>query len=62
MSGKTMKRKTGKSKARLGLPGLDQSKADVLGSLRSQESQRGYAHAIDKFIGWYGSEPRLFFN
>jgi hypothetical protein len=41
---------------RLGLPDLDQSKAAVIGSLRSPESQRGYRHAIDEFIEWYCSE------
>jgi len=46
----------------LGLPDLDQSKAAVIGSLRSPESQRGYRHAIDEFIDWYCSEPRLSFN
>src|SRR6478672_1300655 len=49
-------------KTRLGLPDLDQSKAAVLGSLRSPESQRGYQHAIDEFVEWYCSEPRLSFN
>ncbi len=34
----------------------------MLGSLRSPESQRGYRHAIDEFVGWYCSEPRLSFN
>src|SRR5215510_10097386 len=62
-----MKRKPNKSKfsrpkTKLGLPDLDQSKAAVLGSLRSRESQRGYRHAIDEFIEWYCSEPRLSFN
>ena len=49
-------------KNRLGLPDLDQSKAAVIGSLRSLESQRGYRHAIDEFIEWYCSEPRLSFS
>src|SRR5215472_7629298 len=49
-------------KNRLGLPDLDQSKAAVIGSLRSLESQRGYRHAINEFIDWYCSEPRLSFN
>ncbi|HMD83253.1 MAG TPA: tyrosine-type recombinase/integrase [Terriglobia bacterium] len=49
-------------KTRLGLPDLDQAKAAVLGSLRSQESQRGYRHSINEFITWYCSEPRLSFN
>ena len=62
MRRKAKKRKTGKPKARLGLPDLDQSKAAVIGSLRSPESQRGYQHAIDEFIEWYCSEPRLSFN
>jgi site-specific recombinase XerD len=34
----------------------------VLDSLRSPESKRGYQHAIDEFIQWYCSEPRLSFN
>src|SRR5215510_2579318 len=37
-------------------PDLAQSKADVIGSLRSAESQRGYRHAIDEFIEWYCSD------
>ena len=62
MRRKTKNRRRGKPKARLGLPDLDQSKAAVIGSLRSPESQRGYGHAIDEFIDWYCSEPRLWFN
>lgn len=50
------------SKTKLGLPDLDQAKAAVLDSLGSPESQRGYQQAIDEFIGWYCSEPRLSFN
>jgi site-specific recombinase XerD len=49
-------------KTRLGLPDLDHSKMAVLSSLRSPESKRGYRHAIDEFIEWYCSEPRLSFN
>ena len=49
-------------KTKLGLPDLDHSKAAVLESLRSLESKRGYCHAIDEFIQWYCSEPRLSFN
>jgi hypothetical protein len=26
------------------------------------ESQRGYRHAIDEFVDWYCSKPRLAFN
>jgi len=36
--------------------------AAVLDSLRSPESKRGYQHAIDEFVQWYCSEPRLSFN
>ena len=62
MRRKLKKRKTGKPKTTSGFPDLDQSKAAVIGSLRSPESQRGYMHAIDEFIEWYCSEPRLSFN
>jgi integrase len=62
MGRKAKNRKIRRPKTRLGLPDLDQSKAAVLGSLRSPESQRGYRHAIDEFIEWYCSEPRLSFN
>jgi site-specific recombinase XerC len=49
-------------KAKLGLPDLDHSRTAVLDSLRSPESKRGYRHAIDEFIRWYCSEPRLSFS
>src|SRR5437870_1112677 len=55
-------RKIRRPKTRLGLPDLDQSKASVIGSLRSPESQPGYTHAVDEFVDWYCSEPRLSFN
>ena len=44
MRRKSKKRGATKPKVRLGLPDLDQSKAAVIGSLRSPESQRGYRH------------------
>ena len=53
---------TKRPKTKLGLPDLDHSKTAVLESLRSPESKRGYRHAIDEFIQWYCSEPRLSFN
>jgi site-specific recombinase XerD len=58
------KRIVGKKKPKntLRLPDLDQAKSAVLNSLPSKESQRGYRHAIEEFIGWYCSEPRLSFN
>src|SRR3979411_485022 len=58
-------RKTSKrSKARtmLRLADLEQSKNAVLHSLGAASSQESYAHAIDEFIVWYCSEPRLAFN
>lgn len=63
--GKRVKRKpatTKRPKSKLRLSELDHSKAAVLDSLRSSESKRGYRHAIDEFIEWYCSEPRLSFN
>jgi site-specific recombinase XerD len=51
-----------KAKTILRLPDLEQSKVAVLHSLASVSSQESYGHAIDEFIGWYCSEPRLAFN
>jgi site-specific recombinase XerD len=57
----------GKAKRRvpktvLRLPDLDQAKSAVLNSLSSIDAQRGYRHAIEEFIEWYCSEPRLSFS
>jgi site-specific recombinase XerD len=41
---------------------LEQSKTAVLNSLPAASSQESYGHAIDEFICWYCSEPRLAFN
>jgi hypothetical protein len=41
---------------------LDQAKSAVLNSLTSADAQRGYRHAIDEFVEWYCSEPRLSFS
>src|SRR3984885_1572700 len=46
----------------LRLPDLDHCKSAVLNSLGSPASRRVYDYAIDQFIGWYCSEPRLAFN
>jgi hypothetical protein len=46
----------------LRLPDLDQAKSAVLNSLSSRDAQRGYRHAMDEFIEWYCSEPRLSFS
>ena len=51
-----------KAKTMLKLPDLEHSKRSVLNSLASASSQDSYEHAIDEFIGWYCSEPRLSFN
>ena len=54
------KRTTTKSVLRL--PDLEHAKAAVLNSLTSLDAQRGYRHAIDEFVDWYCSEPRLALN
>jgi hypothetical protein len=46
----------------LRLPDLDHCKSAVLNSLGSPASRRVYEYAIDQFITWYCSEPRLAFN
>lgn len=46
----------------LRLPDLDHSKLAVLNSLGSPASRRVYEFALDRFIAWYCSEPRLAFN
>src|SRR5215470_5591266 len=46
----------------LRLPDLDHCKRAVLNSLGSPASRRVYEYAIDQFIAWYCSEPRLAFN
>jgi site-specific recombinase XerC len=56
------KSKGSKCKTILRLPDLEQSKNAVLNSLAAASSQESYGHAIDEFIGWYCSEPRLAFN
>jgi hypothetical protein len=54
--------KGSKYKTILRLPDLEQSKNAVLNSLAAPSSQESYGHAINEFIGWYCSEPRLAFN
>jgi site-specific recombinase XerD len=46
----------------LRLPDLDHCKRAVLNSLGSPASRRVYEYAIDQFVAWYCSEPRLAFN
>jgi len=60
-----MRKKTKKhNRARivLRLPDLDHSKTSVLNSLSSPRSRRNYRFAMDQFISWYCSEPRLALN
>ena len=54
--------KTNYRRVVLRLPDLDHSKMAVLNSLTSPSSRRVYQYAIDQFIAWYCSEPRLAFN
>jgi len=46
----------------LRLPDLDHSKISVLNSLTSPAARRVYKYAIEKFVAWYCSEPRIAFN
>jgi site-specific recombinase XerD len=62
MKRSTRRRKQNRQKTKLALPDLEHTKAAVLDSLRSPESQRGYRRSIDDFVRWYCSEPRLSFN
>jgi site-specific recombinase XerD len=55
-------RKRRLAKIVLRLPDLDHTKAAVLNSLSSPHSRRNYKFAIEQFITWYCSEPRLALN
>jgi hypothetical protein len=60
-----MKKSGRKKKAPKGvlrLPDLDYAKGAVLNALGSPESKRAYEFAIDDFVAWYCSEPRLAFR
>ena len=46
----------------LRLPDLDHAKSSVLNSLSSPRSRRNYKFAMEQFIAWYCSEPRLALN
>ena len=56
------KRKLLTPKTILRLPDLEVAKSAVLNSLSCPDAQRGYRHAIDEFVDWYCSEPRLSFS
>jgi hypothetical protein len=55
-------RKRKNPKRILALPDLAQAKASILNTLTSKSGQRTYDHAIDDFVRWYCSEPRLALN
>jgi site-specific recombinase XerD len=64
-----MKQKPGRKEKRrrigktiLRLPDLEVAKSAVLTSLSCPDAQRGYRHAIDEFVDWYCSDPRLSFS
>ena len=56
------KRNTRSAKSVLQLPDLEVVKTAVIESLSCPDAQRGYRHAIDEFVEWYCSEPRLSFS
>ena len=62
MARRSKKAKLARAKSVRRLPNLEQSKNAVLNSLAAPSSQESYGHAIDEFIGWYCSEPRLAFS
>jgi hypothetical protein len=55
-------RKPAPRKIILHLPDLDHAKSSVLNSLSSPRSRRNYKFAMEQFITWYCSEPRLALN
>ncbi len=60
-----MRKKSRKPPSRkivLRLPDLDHTKAAVLHSLSSPHSRRNYKFAMEQFITWYCSKPRLALN
>jgi site-specific recombinase XerD len=60
MQKSSRKKKTPKQVLRL--PDLDYAKGAVLNTLGSPESKRAYQFALDDFVIWYCSEPRLAFS
>jgi site-specific recombinase XerD len=56
------RRRHNSTKSILRLPDLEHAKAAVLNSLNSAGAKRGYRQAIDEFVDWYCSEPRLAFD
>jgi integrase len=62
MKNKTTKQRRPSPKRVLRLPDLDYAKTAVLNTLSSSDSRRSYRFAIDDFVTWYCSEPRLAFG
>lgn len=62
MKRKHFRNKRKKPRTVLRLPDLEIARTAVLQSLTSPDSQRGYCLAMDEFVDWYCSEPRLAFN
>jgi hypothetical protein len=58
----TSRRRRSSNKSVLRLPDLEHAKATVLNTLNSADARQGCRHAIDEFVDWYCSEPRLAFN
>src|SRR5258705_13755845 len=56
------KKKPLRRKTVLRLPDLDHAKSSVLNTLSSPNSRRNYRFAMEQFITWYCSEPRLALN
>src|SRR2546422_4165832 len=56
------RRRRNSAKSILRSPDLEHAKSSVLNSLSSSDAKRGYRHAIEEFVDWYCSEPRLAFN
>lgn len=59
---KKASRKNKTPKRVLLLPDLDYARGAVMNTLGSPESKRAYGFAIDDFVAWYCSEPRLAFS
>ena len=62
MKRKPRKAKRNSAKSILRLPDLEVAKTAVINGLSCPDAQRGYRHAIDEFVDWYCSEPRLSFS
>ena len=62
MSSNKEQRKSASHSPNPTVPELEQAKTSVLDTLPSVHSRRSYKYAIEKFIDWYCSTPRLGFN